>query len=134
MQATRLATFGAAVAARPASIDAAVLAGDEPVPITDLGERNPDQGLAGWVMLDGDVAVAGAYRFLHGSDCGIYAVGTAPAWRRRGLARHLVAHVLADAARRGARTATLQSTPMAQGVYASLGFEPVGRYEEWVPR
>ena len=40
---------------------------------------------------------------------------------------------LADAACRGARTASLQSTPMGQPLYASLGFEPVGRYEEWVP-
>ena len=84
-------------------------------------------------MVEGDVAVAGAYRYLHGSDCGVYAVGTVRAWRRRGIARSLVEHVLADATRRGARTATLQATPMAQHVYESLGFAPVGRYEEWVP-
>jgi len=43
-------------------------------------------------------------------------------------------HVLADAQRRGARTATLQSTRMGLPLYESLGFEPVGRYEEWVSR
>jgi len=55
-----------------------------------------------------------------------------PEKRRRGLARRLVEHVLADASRRGARTATLQSTRMAQNLYRSLGFEPARRYEEWL--
>lgn len=119
-------------AARPASVAVACRAGDEPIPTDHLRESAPDADLAGWVMVDGDVAIAGAYRFLHGSDCGIYAVGTTPAWRRRGIARRLVKHVLADAARMGARTATLQSTIAAQSVYESLGFAPAGRYEEWV--
>ena len=54
-------------------------------------------------------------------------------FRRRGLARGLMQGVLGDAYRRGARTATLQSTPMGVPLYRSLGFEPVGRYDEWVP-
>jgi predicted acetyltransferase len=83
--------------------------------------------------LDGGVAVAGAWSFLLGTDCGVYTVGTVAKWRRRGFARALTAHVLAEAHRLGARTATLQSTRMGQQLYASLGFEPVGRYEEWVP-
>ncbi|WP_261553957.1 GNAT family N-acetyltransferase [Frankia tisae] len=65
-------------------------------------------------------------------DCGIYTVGTAPAWRRRGLVTALLRHVLAVAEQDGARTATLQSTPMARALYAALGFLPVGRYEAWV--
>ena len=117
-----------------ASIADASRAGDEPVPFIDLGNPEEEPGVAGWVMLHDAVAVAGAWSFLHEKDCGIYAVGTAPRWRRRGLARNLVEHVLADARRRGARTATLQSTRMAQQLYQSLGFEPAGRYEEWVPR
>jgi hypothetical protein len=40
---------------------------------------------------------------------------------------------MADAARHGARTATLQSVPAARRMYEWLGFEAVGRYEEWVP-
>ena len=102
-----------------ASIADAARAGDEPVPFTDLGEPETEPGLAGWVMLHDAVAVAGAWSFLHEKDCGIYAVGTVPGWRRRGLARNLVEHVLADARRRGARTATLQSTRMAQQLYQS---------------
>lgn len=59
---------------------------------------------------------------------------TVPQWRRRGFARALVEHVLADARAVGARTATLQSTPMGRLLYESLGFTAVGRYEEWVTR
>jgi ribosomal protein S18 acetylase RimI-like enzyme len=120
-------------AVRPVSVSTALRASDEPIPFVELAEATPDTPLAGWVAVDGEVAVAGAYRYLHESDCGIYAVGTAPHWRRRGIARRLLEHVIADAARRGARTATLQSVAMAQTLYGSMGFEPVGRYEEWVP-
>ncbi len=114
------------------SIAAATRATEEPVPAVDLGEPERTPGLAAWAMVQDDVAVAGAWSFRHGRDCGIYTVGTSPGWRRRGLARSLVAHALADAARQGARTATLQSTRVAQHLYESLGFEPAGRYEEWL--
>jgi ribosomal protein S18 acetylase RimI-like enzyme len=120
-------------AARRASISDASRAGDEPIRIDALEDPPPDAPLADWVAIDGNFAVAGAERFLHGRECGIYSVGTAPQWRRRGIARRLVEHVLTDAARLGARTATLQSTEQAQTLYASLGFNAVGRYEEWVP-
>jgi ribosomal protein S18 acetylase RimI-like enzyme len=120
-------------AARRASISGANQAGDEPIPIDELGETEPDAPLVGWVVVKGSTAIAGAYRYLHGSDCGIYAVGTTPAWRRRGIARRLVEHVLADAMAHGARTATLQSTTAGQRMYESLGLTAAGRYEEWVP-
>ncbi len=84
-------------------------------------------------MVRDGLAVAGAWSLVAGTDCGLYAVATAPAWRRRGLARALMRGVLGDAYRRGARTASLQSTPMGEPLYASLGFSPVGRYDEWVP-
>jgi ribosomal protein S18 acetylase RimI-like enzyme len=117
-----------------ASVVAAALAGDEPVAVADLGDPETSPGLAAWVLVQDGDAVAGAWSFRHGTDCGIYAVGTAPTWRRRGLATVLMQHVLAVAEQDGARTATLQSTPMAQGLYESLGFVAVGRYEEWVPQ
>ena len=34
---------------------------------------------------------------------------------------------------RGAFTASLQATPMAEGLYARLGFRPVARWHEWTP-
>lgn len=114
------------------SIETATRASDEPVPAAELGDPDAVPGLGGWVMVQDGLAVVGAWTMRHGDDCGIYAVGTVPAWRRRGLAAALVEHVLADARRDGACTATLQSTPMGVPLYRSLGFEPAGRYEEWV--
>jgi GNAT superfamily N-acetyltransferase len=75
-------------------------------------------------------ALASAWTFRHRTDCGIYAVGTVTAWRRRGLATALLQHVLSVARAGGAKTATLQSTPNAQHLYESLGFVPAGRYEK----
>jgi ribosomal protein S18 acetylase RimI-like enzyme len=109
-------------------------AGDEPVAEAELDKPDDVPGLSGWVALQDGMAVAGGWSILHDGDCGIYTVGTLPQWRRRGLAKALTQHVLADAYLRGARTATLQSTRMGQPLYESLGFEPVGRYEEWIPR
>jgi GNAT superfamily N-acetyltransferase len=116
------------------SVAAASDAGDDPIPGAGLDQPDDVPGLAGWAMIVDGTAVAGAWTFLHEDDCGVYAVGTAPGWRRRGLARSLMEHVLADAQQHGARTATLQSTRMGKPLYESLGFEAVGRYEEWVFR
>jgi ribosomal protein S18 acetylase RimI-like enzyme len=119
----------------PVSLDAVTrLAAEEPVPVAELGEPDNTGALRAWAVVHGDVAVACAYTFLHERDCGIYAVGTLPQWRRRGIGRALMEHVLADAARRGARTASLQSTPVGRGLYESVGFEAAGRYEEWISR
>jgi ribosomal protein S18 acetylase RimI-like enzyme len=116
------------------SIETANRAGDEPVPVADLGGPEQVPRLAGWVLVHDGLAVAGAWSYLHRTDCGVYAVGTVPAMRRRGFARTLVEHVLADAVRAGARTASLQSTRLGKPLYESLGFTPVGRYEEWISR
>ena len=114
------------------SIASATRAGDEPVPVGELGEPDGISGLSGWAYVVDGSAVAGAWSHLHGTDCGVYAVGTHPAWRRRGIGAALVEHVLAAARRSGARTASLQSTRMGQSLYAALGFVSVGRYEEWI--
>jgi GNAT superfamily N-acetyltransferase len=71
--------------------------------------------------------------FDHDGDCGIYMVGTVAAARRRGLATALSAHAVAAARERGCTTASLQSTAMAEGVYASVGFRDLGRFDEYVP-
>ncbi len=118
----------------PVSLAATAELGEEPVPVGGLGEPDGIPGLSAWALVEDGVAVAGAWSYLHEHDCGVFGVETVPQRRRRGLGRALVEHVLADAARRGARTASLQSTRMGQPLYASLGFAPVGRYEERVPR
>jgi ribosomal protein S18 acetylase RimI-like enzyme len=115
------------------SLDSVVRAGDEPVPVADLGVRGTTAGLGTWALVRAGVAVASAWTYRHGADFGIYAVGTAPAWRRQGLGTALMRHLMADGAADGARTATLQSTPMGRHLYESLGFVAFGRYEEWVP-
>jgi ribosomal protein S18 acetylase RimI-like enzyme len=117
---------------RATSLASAASAGDAPIAVEVLGDAEGAPGVDAWVMIDGAAAVAGVWTVLHEHDCGVYAMGTAPGWRRRGLARALLEHALADAWRRGARTASLQSTPEAVSLYRSLGFEAVGRYEEWV--
>ncbi|HEX3238810.1 MAG TPA: GNAT family N-acetyltransferase [Solirubrobacterales bacterium] len=79
------------------------------------------------------VSAATLMAFDHGGDCGIYMVGTTPAARRQGLATMLSAHAIAEARARGCTTVSLQSTPMAEGVYAGIGFRDLGRFHEYVP-
>ena len=71
--------------------------------------------------LDGE-SVATAIALDHEGDCGIYNVGTSEHARRRGLASALTALHLHEALARGCRTASVQSTPMAEHVYAAVGF------------
>jgi GNAT superfamily N-acetyltransferase len=82
--------------------------------------------------VDGEmVAAALAYDF--GDDCGIYNVGTVEKARRRGLGTALTTAQVYAARARGCRTASLQSTPMAERVYATVGFRDLGRILEYVP-
>jgi GNAT superfamily N-acetyltransferase len=77
--------------------------------------------------------VATGLAFDLGDDCGIYNVSTLEGARRRGLATAITALLVHDAAERGCCTATLQSTEMAERVYASVGFRDLGRFLEYVP-
>jgi predicted GNAT family acetyltransferase len=77
--------------------------------------------------------VATAMAFDHGSDCGIYNVTTLEHARRRGLGTALTTVQLHDALARGCQTASLQSTPMAERLYAAAGFRDLGRILEYVP-
>jgi GNAT superfamily N-acetyltransferase len=77
--------------------------------------------------------VATAIAFDHGTDCGIYNVGTLDAARRRGLGTALTTIHLHDALARGCHTASLQSTAMAERIYTAVGFRDLGRILEYVP-
>ncbi|WP_250003696.1 GNAT family N-acetyltransferase [Actinoplanes sp. M2I2] len=68
-----------------------------------------------------------------GDDVNVSFVETRPADRRRGLARAVLRRALWEARRRGYASASLQSTEMAETLYAGAGFVPVGRWQEWVP-
>ena len=78
----------------------------------------------------GIVAAALAYDFA--GDCGIYNVETVEWARRRGLGSALTTAQLYAGLARGCQTASLQSTPMAEGVYAAVGFRDLGRIVEYV--
>lgn len=82
--------------------------------------------------LDGQSA-ATAMAFDHDGDCGIFNVTTLEAARQRGLGTALTAHQLHAAAERRCSTASLQSSPMAESVYAAVGFRDLGRILEYVP-
>lgn len=77
--------------------------------------------------------VATAVAVDHEGDCGIYNVGTLEHARRRGLATALIALHVHEALARGCRTASVQSTPMAESVYAAVGFRDLGRILEYSP-
>ena len=80
-----------------------------------------------------DQDVATALSFDHDGDCGIFNVVTVPWARRRGLGAALTALLLHAAKQRGCTTASLQATPMAEGVYAAVGFRDLGRILEYTP-
>ena len=82
--------------------------------------------------LDGS-EVGAVLAYDHEGDCGIYNLETLEAARRRGIGTALTALQLHEARERGCTTASLQSTEMAEGVYASVGFLDLGRYLEYVP-
>ena len=77
--------------------------------------------------------VATAIAFDHDGDCGISNMSTVEAARRRGLGTALAARHVHDAVDRGCSTASLQSTAMAERVYAAVGFRDLGRFLEYVP-
>jgi ribosomal protein S18 acetylase RimI-like enzyme len=81
----------------------------------------------------GGEPVSTVLAFDHDGDCGIYNVATLGHARRRGLGTALTALALHDAVARGCRTASVQSTPMAERVYAAAGFRDLGRSLEFVP-
>jgi GNAT superfamily N-acetyltransferase len=97
-----------------------------------LANVDPDAFHVLAARLDGEV-VATALAFDHAGDCGIFNTSTYERARRCGLATALTAQHLREAAARGCETATLQSTPMAERVYASVGFRDLGRFLEYVP-
>jgi ribosomal-protein-alanine N-acetyltransferase len=64
-------------------------------------------------------------------------IGVRPAFRRRGVARALMAATIERAARRGARALFLEvaeDNPAGQALYASLGFSRVGRRPDYYRR
>jgi ribosomal protein S18 acetylase RimI-like enzyme len=97
-----------------------------------LGGADPDAFHVLVARIAGENA-ATAIAFDLDGDCGIYNMSTLEAVRRRGFGTALTARHLDDAATRGCTTASLQSTEIAEGLYASVGFRDLGRFLEYVP-
>ena len=97
-----------------------------------LSQADPSAFQVLIASLDG-AGVAAAMSFDRGDDCGIYNVATVQQARRRGLGTALTALLAHDAIGRGCRTASLQSTAMAEGIYAAVGFRDLGRILEYAP-
>jgi GNAT superfamily N-acetyltransferase len=95
-------------------------------------ELDPDGAHFYVARLDGE-NVSMLMALDRAGDCGIYMVGTVEAARRRGIATALSAHAVIAARERGCLTASLQSTPMAERVYARVGFRDLGLWNEYVP-
>jgi len=97
-----------------------------------LRDADPAAFRALGARCDGETVCAGL-AFDHDGDCGVFNLGTRPGARRRGLGTALAARLLHDAARRGCTTASLQATPLAERVYAAVGFRDLGRFLEYAP-
>ncbi|MDF2763057.1 MAG: GCN5-related N-acetyltransferase [Rhodospirillales bacterium] len=70
-------------------------------------------------------------------DCEILSIGVAPGMRRRGLARLLMEEATRLASASGARRIFLEVAEdnwSARGLYAALGFAPVGRRRNYYRR
>jgi hypothetical protein len=98
-----------------------LLAGLVPNPFHVLAARRTGRPLATGMSLD------------HLGDCGVNNVVTALLVRRRGLGTAITTRLVLDAAARGCSTATLFSSPIAEGVYRSVGFRDLGGILEYSP-
>ena len=78
-----------------------------------------------WVAVKEGRAIAKAT--FHESDgvVGIYGTTTRPEYRGQGLARLVCLKTLIEARNRGHTTSVLQATPMAVGLYRSMGFRGI---------
>ena len=97
-------------------------------------ERLEDGRYLGWIVLDGDMVVAGAGLFLmdfppHWRDVRpvrAYLLNfyVYPAARRSGLAASLLKAAIAEAKSRGIKVAVLHASDAGRPLYRQNGFEP----------
>lgn len=101
------------------------------------GLKKPD--ITFWsVWIDGDLAGCGAIKELDSEHGEIKSMRTANAHRRKGVARHMLSHLIEEAQRRGYRKVSLETGSMeafdpARRLYESFGFtycDPFADYQE----
>jgi ribosomal protein S18 acetylase RimI-like enzyme len=100
---------------------AGLLAGVDPDAFHVVLGRLESESVAAGIALDRD------------GDCAIYNLGAREGARRRGMGTAVTAALVHDARDRGCKTASVQSTPMAERVYAAVGFRDLGRILEYAP-
>lgn|SRR5690242_4212337 len=100
------------------------------------GLRAP--GMSFWTLWDGeDLLACGALKELDALHGEIKSMRTAAAHLRKGAARAMLEHVVAEARRRGYRrlsleTGTAPAFEPAHRLYASAGFVPCGPFADYV--
>ena len=79
----------------------------------------------------GEEPVSTAELTVSEEEVGLYSVATLAAHRRKGYGTAMTLQPLLDAKAEGHTLAVLQASADGQGVYARLGFEPMGHYTEY---
>jgi ribosomal protein S18 acetylase RimI-like enzyme len=90
-----------------------------------LGAIPADAVHAYGTRVDDDVACVLVIQDVE-DDAFVTFVATRPEHRCRRLASNLLAHALQEARQRGRRTTSLQASKLGQGIYARLGYRPLG--------
>jgi ribosomal protein S18 acetylase RimI-like enzyme len=83
---------------------------------------------------DGDDPVSTATLVVVEGVAAVFGVGTAPAYRRRGLGRATTLAVLHEGRRRGADLAYLNPSDSGEPVYRALGFTDAPGWDVWALR
>lgn len=99
--------------------------------VVQPGDFEPPAGVFLVAEVDGVPAACGAWRLLPSGEVEIKRVYVEPSFRRRGLARRLMAALEDSAARAGHRSVVLntgQEQPEALALYDRLGYRPVPGY------
>jgi ribosomal protein S18 acetylase RimI-like enzyme len=81
-----------------------------------------------WQAWRDEQPVSKVVMYLGARSAGIYAVATKPEARRLGLARTLTLTALHEAHSLGYELAVLHSSPMAESLYRSLGFDTIAEF------
>ena len=105
--------------------------GGRDVAVVEAAEFLPPRGLFLVVEVDGVPAGCGAWRALPSGPAEIKRMYVEPTFRRRGIARLVVAALEESAAAAGHAEVVLNSgreQPEALGLYADLGYRPVPGY------
>jgi len=104
--------------------------GPDRTPVDPVEFAEPDGAfLLG--LVDGDAVACGAYRRFDERTAEVKRMYVRRAWRRRGIARVLLAELEARAAAAGYRRAVLESgaaQPEALALYTSAGWTPIPGY------